>query len=372
MIDNSTFNNALAELVTQVRTAVEERSSLSIEGGGSKHFLGRLTQAPSLSTKALSGIVSYEPTELVLTALGGTPLTEIEAALRENGQMLVFEPPHFGSNATLGGAVASGLSGPRRPYGGAARDFVLGTRVLNGKGDVLAFGGQVMKNVAGYDVSRLMTGALGSLGVLVEVSLKVLPIPGASQTLGFDMSADDAIAKVNEWAGLPIPLAAACHDGERLRVRIEGTPRGVAAAAARLGGECEEEHPSGESGAYWLSLREQTLEFFDDPRPLWRLSVAPATPLNTLPGALLDEDAKASMLIDWGGGLRWLKTDLGADKIRAAAAACGGHALAFRNGDRTAEVFHPLQPKVLELHQRLKRAFDPQGIFNPGRYYRDL
>ncbi|MGI9333483.1 MAG: glycolate oxidase subunit GlcE, partial [Gammaproteobacteria bacterium] len=256
MTDHSPANEALAQLVSQVRTAAEEHSALTIEGGGSKHFLGRLTQAPTLSTRGLSGIVSYEPTELVLTALAGTPLSEVEASLREKDQMLVFEPPHFGANATVGGAIASGLSGPRRPFAGAVRDFVLGTRVLNGKGEVLAFGGQVMKNVAGYDISRLMTGALGSLGVIVEVSLKVLPLPGATQTLGFDMSASDAVAKVNEWAGSPIPLSAACHDGERLRVRIEGTPRAVAAVAARLGGDCEEEHARGEAGVFWTALRE--------------------------------------------------------------------------------------------------------------------
>lgn len=365
-------NSALERLVDQVRDAASNEAPLAIEGGNSKQFLGRLTQAPALSTRELRGIVAYEPTELVLTALAGTSLAEAEAALRVKGQMLPFEPPHFGPNATLGGAVASGLSGPRRPYAGAARDFVLGTRVLNGSGDVLAFGGQVMKNVAGYDVSRLMTGAMGSLGVIVEASLKVLPLPGAARTLGFDMDAGEAIKQMNMWAGSPLPLTGASHDGGRLRVRIAGTERGVATAAERLGGECEEVHDTGAAGAHWQALREQTLPFFEDARSLWRVSVAPATNLDALPGPLLEEDPDAALLLDWGGALRWLKTNAPAKSVRAAAAACGGHATAFRNVDRTGEVFHPLQPKVLELHQRLKRAFDPKGIFNPGRFYREL
>ena len=269
--------------------------------------------------------------------------------------MLAFEPPGFGEAATIGGTIAAGLSGPARPYAGAARDFVLGTRVLNGKGEALRFGGEVMKNVAGYDVSRLMTGACGTLGVLLEVSLKVLPRPGAVRTLAFDMTAAEAIERCNAWAAKPLPVTGACHDGERLHVRLAGTEGGVASAAGALGGETVD------GGAFWVALREQTLPFFAKAgEPLWRISVPPGARLAA---------PRGDLLVDWGGALRWLRTGAPAAKVRAAAEHAGGHAVLFRGGDRTGEVFHPLEPAVRRIHERLKAAFDPSGIFNPGRMY---
>ena len=338
--------------------AAADGTPLAVTGGGTKEFLGRITQAERFDVSGHRGIVTYEPTELVLSARGGTPLAEVTAALAERGQMLAFEPPSFGEGATIGGTIAAGLSGPARPYAGAARDFVLGTRVLNGKGEVLRFGGEVIKNVAGYDVSRLMTGACGTLGVLLDVSLKVLPLPAVSRTLAFDVTAAEAIERCNTWAASPLPVTGACHDGERLRVRLAGTGRGVAAAAGALGGEAVEDD------AFWTALREHTLAFFTRTgAPLWRVSVPPGAAM-TEPGG--------DLLVDWGGGLRWLRTEAPAVEVRAAAERVGGHAVLFRGGDRTGEVFHPLQPAVRTIHERLKAAFDPAGIFNPGRMYEGL
>ena len=342
----------------RVRAAIDGGTPLAITGGGTKHFLGRLTQAEPLDVSGHRGIVTYEPTELVLSARGGTPLDTVNAALSEHGQMLAFEPPGFGAAATIGGTIAAGLSGPARPYAGAARDFVLGTRVLNGKGEALRFGGEVMKNVAGSDVSRLMTGALGTLGVLLEVSLKVLPRPAAVRTVAFDVSGTEAIERCNAWAAQPFPVTGACHDGERLRVRLAGTESGVAAAAAALGGEtCD-------GDAFWPSLREHALPFFAKAGvPLWRISVPPGADLEVSGG-----DA----LVDWGGALRWLRTDAPAQDVRALAERAGGHATLFRGGDRTGDVFHPLASPLRRLHERVKAAFDPVGIFNSGRMYEGI
>ena len=340
------------------RAAADDGTPLAIIGGGTKDFLGRITQAERFDISGHRGIVTYEPTELVLSARGGTPLAEVKAALDEQRQMLAFEPPAFGQAATIGGTISAGLSGPARPYAGAARDFVLGTRVLNGKGEALRFGGEVMKNVAGYDVSRLMTGAFGTLGVLLEVSLKVLPIPAAVRTVAFEVDAEEAIERCNAWAATPVPVTGACHDGERLRIRLSGTKGGVAAAARALGGEALD----GE--AFWTALREQTLPFFNRiGEPLWRVSVPPGAGTIRMGGAVL---------VDWGGALRWVRTGAPADEVRTAAERAGGHATLFRGGDRTGSVFHPLPPAVRKLHERLKAAFDPAGIFNPGRMYEGI
>lgn len=350
-------NDASAELQERLTRAAAEGTGLDIVAGASKAFLGRITQSEPLDVSAHRGIVSYEPGELVITARSGTPLTEVEQALADSGQMLAFEPPHFGETATLGGTVASALSGPRRPYTGAVRDFVLGIKMMSGEGHTLTFGGQVMKNVAGYDVSRLMVGAMGTLGVLLEISLKVLPQPADSATLSFAVDAAGAIEKMNTWAGKPVPLSGAYHEKDRLFVRIEGSAAGVAQAAGRLGGD------TAESDERWTQLREHRLDFFADDTPLWRLSVPPATPPLPLPG---------ETLVDWGGALRWLKSDADGERIRRQIEAVDGHATLFRNGDARGEVYHPLSPSMLKLHQRLKASFDPKGILNPGRMYADL
>lgn len=346
-----------ADLKARVESAVAERKPLSIVAGGTKHFLGRTTQAEDLDVSGHRGVVSYAPEELVVTARSGTPLAELEQVLAQSGQRLPFEPPHFGESATIGGTIACGLSGPARPYTGAARDFVLGTRVINGRGENLAFGGQVMKNVAGYDVSRLMTGAMGTLGILLEISMKVLPLPAATSTLVFELDLASAIQRINEWAGKPIPVSGACHDGDRLHLRLSGTPGGVRTAAARLGGEARDDD------GFWLDLREHRLPFFRQDAPLWRISVPANTPPLALPG---------ETIADWGGALRWLRSDADADNVRAVVSSAGGHAMLFRGGDRRGEVYHPLTPALQKLHRRLKAAFDPDGIFNPGRMYEGI
>jgi glycolate oxidase FAD binding subunit len=344
-------------LQSRVRQAAAGNIRLRIEGGNSKSFYGRAIDASALSVREHRGVINYEPTELVVTARAGTRLAEIESVLAAQHQMLPFEPPHFGESATLGGTIACNLSGPRRPYCGAARDHVLGIRLLNGKGDVLAFGGEVMKNVAGYDVSRLMAGAMGTLGVLLDISLKLLPSPAKEVTLFTEVKPDVAIEAMNRWAGQPVPLSAACYDGNRMVFRLSGSERAVDAAVKRIGGDID---PSGNT--FWRRLREHRAPFFDSTLPLWRVAVRPTAPPLELPGRTL---------IDWGGGLRWVTTDAPPARVRAVAEAHGGHALLFRGGNRD-EVFAPLQPGVGALHRNLKRAFDPAGILNIGRMYADF
>lgn len=341
-----------------VRAASAEGTPLQIHGGNTKAFYGRKPTGQPLDVSDHAGIISYEPTELVVTARAGSRLQDIESTLSESDQMLAFEPPHFGEGATLGGTVASGLSGPARPYAGAVRDFMLGVVCINGEGEHLSFGGQVMKNVAGYDVSRLMAGAMGTLGVMLELSLKVLPKPTCELTLVFSLDAATAIANMATWAVQPLPISAACHDGEILRVRLSGSESGVNAAHRKIGGE---EVADGES--YWQALREHRLPYFSTEQPLWRLSVPATTP------ATSTDD---QWMLDWGGAQRWCISDIPAEMIRQQASSVGGHAILFRGGDRTSEVFHPLPPPLVTLHRRLKDAFDPKRILNPGRLYRDL
>lgn len=345
------------DLSDLVRGAAASGTPLRIVGGGSKDFYGGVTRGEALSTAAWRGIVDYDPTELVITARAGTPLAEIEAALREKRQMLAFEPPHFGATSTLGGCIAAGLSGPRRACAGAVRDFVLGVRILDGNGADLRFGGRVMKNVAGYDVSRLMAGSLGTLGVILEASLKVLPLPPAEATLHFKCAEAEALARMNEWAAQPLPISAtAWHEGE-LDVRLSGSAAAVDAATRKLGGTAVEPIPA---EGFWHGIREHTDIYFTDPRPLWRLSLKSTTPPVELPG---------SQLIEWGGALRWLKTDAPAQLIRDVATRAGGHATLFRGGDKTVGVFQPLAAPLMKIHERLKDGFDPARVFNPGRMY---
>lgn len=342
----------------QVRAAAASGQALCIRGGGSKDWYGGTLAGAVLDTRAHAGIVDYEPTELVITARCGTPLAEIEAALAERNQMLAFEPPHFGAHATLGGVIASGFCGPRRATGGAARDFVLGATLLDGRGDVLAFGGRVMKNVAGYDVSRMLAGSLGTLGVLLEVSVKVLPRPFAETTLRFALDEIDALRSLNTWGGQPLPISASAWVDGELALRLSGAEAAVDAAVRDLGGEVM---PAAD--AFWRAVREQRTAFFDGDGALWRLSVPSTTGALVLGGA---------QMIEWGGAQRWLRADGDAgtaQAIRRTAQACGGHATLFRGGDKSAGVFQPLAPALARIHARMKDAFDPAHIFNPGRMY---
>ncbi|HEV7816769.1 MAG TPA: glycolate oxidase subunit GlcE [Janthinobacterium sp.] len=346
----------------RIQAATANKSPLRLRGGGSKDWYGQRLDGAILDTREYAGIVDYEPTELVVTARCGTPLAQLEAALAERRQMLAFEPPHFGPEATIGGAVASALAGPRRASAGSVRDFVLGAKLMDGGGELLNFGGQVMKNVAGYDVSRLLAGSLGTLGLIMEVSLKVLPLPVAEASLRFAAGEIQALTWLNEWAGQPLPLSASCWHGGVLTVRLSGAAAAVKAARARLGGEALAQE---QAAAFWAGLREQEHAFFAGAAAIWRLSVPPAASAIILRG---------EQLIEWGGAQRWLKVGADADAAKAEAirktvAAAGGHATLFRGGDKDVGVFHPLAPAVAKIHQRLKLAFDPSGIFNPGRMY---
>ena len=365
------MQDIIEQFADTIRHAADQRRPLRIRGSGSKDFYGGQLSGTLLDTRPYRGIVSYEPQELVLTARAGTPLAEIEKLLSENGQMLPFEPPHFGPAATLGGCIATGLSGPRRAYQGAVRDFVLGVRMLDGRGDLLTFGGQVMKNVAGYDVSRMQVGAMGTLGMLLEISLKVLPRPVAEITLRFDMDQAQALEAMNRWAGQPLPLSASCHHDHALTIRLSGAVSAVKAAQLKLGGTAVED-----GADFWRGLREQNADFFKTDLPLWRLSLPSTSQSLVLPGI---------QLIEWGGALRWCKTPADAQAVRSAAEEAGGQATLFRGADKpvlspstllrtgsvegAAGVYHPLPEPMMNIHRRLKQTFDPHGVLNYGRMY---
>lgn len=340
------------QILEQVRAALEAKSPLALQGGGTKSFYGNPSQGAALELSGHSGVVEYDPGELVITCRAGTRLAAICELLAQNGQYLPFEPPAFGDSATIGGTVACGLSGPGRPWNGGLRDYLLGAKIINGRGEVLAFGGQVMKNVAGYDVSRLMAGSMGTLGVILEVSFKVLPRPARELTLVFKCGQAEAIRRVNRWSALPLPLSAASwHDG-RLSLRLSGAVSQTEKAAEQLAAdELSENQP------HWRQLREHELDFFATGDPLWRLSVPPACPALDLDG---------DCLLDWGGAQRWYTTAESPGLVRAAAETAGGHATLFRGGPET-ERFHPPAPAMAELQKRVKQAFDPHGLFNPYR-----
>ncbi len=358
------MNDGLTTLSERVRAAAADGAPLRIRAGGTKDFYGNDPRGEILDPRTVNGIVAYEPTELVITARAGTPLAELEHELGLHGQMLAFEPPHFGSGATVGGCIAAGLAGPRRASSGATcggvRDFVLGAKLLDGQGRILSFGGTVMKNVAGYDVARALAGSLGILGIIVEVSLKVLPIPLAETTLCFEMSETAAIDKVNVWAGRPLPISASVWRRGLLSVRLSGAAAATEAARVALGGESM---APALAAQFWRGVREQTDDFFAGAAPLWRVSTpSTAAPL----------EFEGEQMIEWGGALRWLRSKQPAELIRARAQQRGGFATLFRGGDRSSGVFTPLSPAVAAIHKRLKAQFDPAGIFNPGRMYADL
>ena len=357
MILETGMNSDISQrLQQQIQGAFNQKTALCIVGGNSKAFYGHAVSAETLSVAEHRGVLNYEPTELVITARAGTPLNEIEKILDDNGQMLPFEPPAFTSKATIGGTIACNLSGPRRAYAGAARDFLLGCKIINGKGEILTFGGEVMKNVAGYDVSRLMAGAYGTLGVLLEISLKVLPRPAASVTLFHECSASDAVQFMSGLLSKPLPVDGACYYKGQCYVRLSGSEQSVKEAQKKLPGEMLSPRSH-----FWQRLREHELSFFINiDKPLWRIAVKPATAPLPIEG---------EWLLDWGGAQRWLWRDIEVDKIRSVVQQHGGHATLFRGGDRESDVFQPLAKPLQLLHQRLKASFDPDRIFNPGRMY---
>jgi glycolate oxidase FAD binding subunit len=344
-------------LQQQILSARDTGTKLNIIGGNSKAFMGRVSSGEPLNVAGHSGIVSYQPVELVLTARAGTPLTELVAALDEHNQMLSFEPPRFGGAATLGGTLACNQSGPGRPWWSSVRDQVLGVRLLNGRGEHLRFGGQVMKNVAGYDVSRLQAGAMGSLGLITEVSLKVLPKPVVTRTLVFDVGLEDAVALMNRRAAEPKPLSAACWLDNRLYLRLSGARAAVDATLSQWQGQGRQLE---DDDAFWAALRDQKLAYFEGEAPLWRFSIRSTAVNPDLPG---------NWLIDWGGAQRWYRGDASMAQMQQLAETAGGQVSLFRGGDRQADVMHPQARALQLLQQRLKQSFDPDGVFNPGRLY---
>jgi glycolate oxidase FAD binding subunit len=360
---------ALAVLVERVRAAQADGHALTLTGHSSKSFYGGTAVGEPLDMTPLAGIASYEPTELVVTARAGTPIAELEAALAEQGQCLPFEPPRFDGRGTVGGMVATGLSGPSRAAVGSLRDHVLGAVLLNGRGEVLSFGGQVIKNVAGYDVSRLLCGSMGVLGAILEVSLKVLPVQPATATLRFELAEAAALKQLNAWGGQPLPVNASAWWDGTLVVRLRGAKAAVDAALARLGGERIDDALA---TAFWDGLRDQHDEFFAKARAavdsgsgaaLWRLSLPQTAAPVTLPG---------EQLIEWGGAQRWWCSAAASALVREAATRVGGHATLFRGGDKSPGVFAPLAAPLARIHRDLKREFDPAGVFNRGRLYPDL
>ena len=344
------------QLQGQLQRCIKQKTAVCILGGGSKSFYG--CQQPEgleeFNVSGHEGIVSYAPTELVVTVRAGTKVKHVNEVLAECGQFLPFDPPELQGEATIGGTLACGFSGPSRPYTGSARDYILGTNVLNGKGEYLRLGGEVMKNVAGYDVSRLMVGAMGTLGVILQASIKVLPVAQRETTLIFHLERDSALDFMGELAARPLPVSASLFYGDILLVRLSGTEAGVDSAYRALGGE---RLPS--TDKIWRSLREFEHPFFQTELPLWRISL-PALAKPELPG---------EVLIDWGGAQWWLRSDADGNSIRKAVARCGGHATMFRGGDRKAEVFHPLTPAMLALQERIRDSFDPDKLLNPGRMF---
>ncbi|MDP9084490.1 MAG: glycolate oxidase subunit GlcE [Pseudomonadota bacterium] len=357
----------LERLVERVHQAHREGTALEIRGGGTKSFYGGSPTGAPLNVTGLAGISSYEPTELVVTARAGTPLAELESTLAAQDQCLPFEPPHFSGIGTVGGMVAAGLSGPARATLGSVRDHLLGVTLLNGRGEVLTFGGQVAKNVAGYDVSRLMAGSLGILGVICEVSLKVLPISPASRTLCFECDEAGALGQLNRWNSQPLPISASSWHDDRLYIRLSGAQAAVSAACDKLGGA---EIDSDGARRWWCGVRDQVHDFFSvtdtalaDGECLWRLSVPATSPALGLPGG---------QFIEWHGAQRWWRTTAPVRTLREAAARVGGHATLVRGADKSAGVFTPPGEVLMRIHRGLKRAFDPAGIFNPGRLYSEF
>ncbi len=353
------INNDISKpLQEQVKQAIKHKTPLAISSGKSKNFYGNQLSAIPLDVSPHRGIINYEPTELVITVRAGSNLKQVEQILAAENQMFGFEPPAYGETATIGGTIACNLSGPRRPFSGAARDFVLGCKIINGKGEILHFGGEVMKNVAGYDVSRLMCGAMGTLGVLLELSIKVLPKPATEITLIHEMKVNQSLLKVHQLNRLALPISATSFDENNLYIRLSGSQVAVSAATKLVGGD---KVKAGDD--YWLKLKEHQMEYFKQENTLWRLSLASNTPVLKLSGKTLYE---------WSGAQRWLISDEDEMVIRDKVTKQGGHAICYRQHQQPDNIFHPLDSSLLKLHQKIKHAFDPCSIFNPGKMYTEI
>lgn len=359
------MSDFIDDLCKRVELAARNNTQLRPVGGGTKNFYGGPLQGEEVDMRQWAGIVEYEPTELVITVKPGTPLAEVEAALAAQKQELAFEPPRIsegGTNrGTIGGAIVSGLAGPARLSKGGVKDYVLGCTLLDGKGQLLHFGGVVMKNVAGYDVARVIPGSMGTLGIATELSIKVMPVAPAEATLQFEMDVNKAIAQSNEWLSKPLPISATFFENGKLTVRLRGASAAVQAAIKNMGGQ---EIAPAQAQAFWTSVRDQNHEFFNREGELWRLAVPPTT---------VDLAMHGQSVHEWGSGLRWFRADesstVNAEQIRAIAKRVGGHATLYRTGNEAARVHAFQQPDavMLKLQRRLKEQFDPAGVFSINR-----
>nr|WP_315467878.1 glycolate oxidase subunit GlcE [uncultured Undibacterium sp.] len=351
------MNPVLQQFREQILLASESKLPLRIQGGATKSWYGNQVNGEVLDTRAYAGVIAYEPTELVLSVRAGTTLKEVESLLDQHGQILACEAPHFGEHATVGGMLAAGLSGPRRAYAGGIRDFVLGVTMMNGRGELLKFGGQVMKNVAGYDVSRLMVGSMGALGLITEISLKVMPRPLLETSLAFALSEQDALHCLNKWAGQALPISASAYHAGRLMLRLSGSESAIRLAKQKLGGQ--DVH---DDKAFWISLREQQHHFFTPEQGLALLRLS-------LPSTASALKLRTKTLIEWGGAQRWIWTHEPIQSVRELMQNLGGHVTQFRYADASQAAFTPLHPALLKIHQQLKKTFDPFDIFNRGRLF---
>lgn len=358
-LDFKNMSDFLENLCKQVEIAAREGKALRPVGGQTKNFYGGPLQGDVVDMSPYSGIISYEPTELVMTVKAGTPLAEVEAALSAQNQELAFEPPRFGNGSTIGGAVVAGLSGPSRLARGPVKDYLLGCTIIDGKGQLLHFGGVVMKNVAGYDISRVMPGSLGTLGILIDLSIKVMPKAIAEATLQFDFTYNQAIHQINDWMAQPLPINASVYANNTLFVRLRGAKAAIESAKATMQGM---EMDAALASKLWDTLRDQTHPFFQGDHDIWRLSV---------PATVTDLALSGEALVEWGGGLRWLKPGPGVtpEMIRGVANRAGGHATLYRTADESkrTQAFHMPQAVMANIQRKLKAQFDPAGVFSPNR-----
>lgn len=352
------MTDSAKDLTARIESAYQSKTKINIQGNGTKCFLGNIDQDSDLiKTTCHTGIIDYDPAELVLVARSGTCLSAIAEVMEDHQQTFGFEPPFIDDGATLGGAIASGLAGPRRAYSGAARDFMLGARFINGQGKIITAGGKVIKNVAGFDLFRPMAGSMGTIGLLLDISLRVIPQPEYQKTLLHQEERESsALEKMNSWAVQCPSVSAAAWDGHNIRIRLSGSAATVAEAHTLIGGEWLNNE------GYWHDLNAFKLDFFELPGHLWRISLTPmSAPVSQ----------GQPQLIDWGGAQRWLKSDEQPDQIRERVAALGGHAECY-SADPGIESFHPLTDQMMAIHRSFKASLDPGGILNPGRLYPTL
>lgn len=357
------MSDFLDDLCKRVELAARNNTQLRPVGGGTKNFYGGPLQGEEVDMRQWAGIVEYEPTELVITVKPGTPLAEVEEALAAQKQELAFEPPRLGNQhgnaGTIGGAIVSGLAGPARLSRGGVKDYLLGCTLLDGKGQLLQFGGVVMKNVAGYDVSRVIPGSMGTLGIATELSIKVMPVAPAEATIQFELNVNGAIAQSNEWLSKPLPISATFFENGKLTVRLRGASAAVQAALKNMGGQ---EMATEQAQAFWTQVRDQQHGFFNRDGDLWRIAVPPTT---------VDLALHGDSVHEWGSGLRWFRADAGTgeEQIRALAKRVGGHATLYRTSNDGARVQAFQQPDavMLKLQRRLKEQFDPAGVFSINR-----